>query len=505
MAEPFSQTFSPPGPVAREFMKSDDFFRGLMGPVGSGKTVCCCVELFRRALEMPKDKTGTRRSRWAIVRNTTPQLKTTTVKTWLEWFPEDVFGKVNWTPPFTHHIRPPGSDLDLEVIFLALDNDKDIRKLLSLELTGVFINEAREVPKSIIDGCTQRVNRFPSRRSMSEPFWSGVIADTNAPPAEHWWPIMAGDTLPPEWMSVDDTEELVKPSHWSFYRQPPAMLEEKDRDGKVTGYAPNPDAENAHNLQPTYYTNMIAGKRRAWVNVYVLNRYDEWFDGQPIYPTFSSRSHVADHRLEPMEGHVIYCGIDFGLTPAVTFGQYVRGKDYVLRELVGRNIGTFRFAPRIKEFISEHFPGEWEFRWYGDPAGDQRAQTDERTPFDIMRAHGIPCHPAGTNDPLVRQGAVEIRLDTMVDGGPGYVISPCCTTLIRGFEGGYSRKDETGAARKDMFSHVHDAEQYRMLGRGAGREVRGQSGTARSGRARFSIDPHALSTSRPRFAPKGLR
>ena len=42
------------------------------------------------------------------------------------------------------------NDLDLEVIFLALDRPEDVKKLLSLELTGIWINEAREIPKVLL-------------------------------------------------------------------------------------------------------------------------------------------------------------------------------------------------------------------------------------------------------------------------------------------------------------------------------------------------------------------
>ena len=121
-------------------MKDDTFFRGIRGPVGSGKSVGCCVEVFRRALAQEKNEQGIRKSRWAIIRNTNPQLRTTTIKTWLDWFPEDTWGRFQWSVPYTHHIQQ--GDIDLEVIFLALDRPEDVKKLLSLELTGVWVNEA---------------------------------------------------------------------------------------------------------------------------------------------------------------------------------------------------------------------------------------------------------------------------------------------------------------------------------------------------------------------------
>ena len=72
--------YKPDGDVLKSFMKDDTFFRGIRGPVGSGKSVGCCVEVFRRALAQQKNDEGIRRSRWAIIRNTNPQLRTTTIK-----------------------------------------------------------------------------------------------------------------------------------------------------------------------------------------------------------------------------------------------------------------------------------------------------------------------------------------------------------------------------------------------------------------------------------------
>ena len=158
--------YKPDGDVLKSFMKDDSFFRGLRGPVGSGKSVSCCVEIFRRALQQEKGQDGNRRSRWAIIRNTNPQLRTTTIKTWLDWFPEAEWGKFLWSVPYTHWIKQ--GDLELEVIFLALDRPEDVKKLLSLELTGIWINEAREIPKSIIDACTCLLYTSPSPRDVEE-------------------------------------------------------------------------------------------------------------------------------------------------------------------------------------------------------------------------------------------------------------------------------------------------------------------------------------------------
>ena len=67
-----SLDYKAPGPVVKTFMKDDSFFRGLRGPVGSGKSVSCCIEILRRALAQEPNAEGIRKSRWAVVRNTNP-------------------------------------------------------------------------------------------------------------------------------------------------------------------------------------------------------------------------------------------------------------------------------------------------------------------------------------------------------------------------------------------------------------------------------------------------
>src|SRR6056300_1226734 len=81
-------------PTLADFHASNAFVRGVKGPIGSGKSVGCCLEIFIRAKQQHPSIDGKRRTRWAVVRNTGPELETTTIKTWLDWFPEAVFGKM---------------------------------------------------------------------------------------------------------------------------------------------------------------------------------------------------------------------------------------------------------------------------------------------------------------------------------------------------------------------------------------------------------------------------
>ena len=466
--------YKPDGDVLKSFMKDDSFFRGLRGPVGSGKSVGCCVEIFRRALQQEKGQDGKRRSRWAIIRNTNPQLRTTTIKTWLDWFPEAEWGKFLWSVPYTHWIKQ--GDLELEVIFLALDRPEDVKKLLSLELTGIWINEAREIPKSIIDACTMRVGRYPSMKDGGCT-WTGVIADTNAPEEDHWWPIMSGEVPIPDHIPKEEAKMLVKPDNWLFFTQPPAMHEDKDQDGNVTAYHSNDNAENKTNMRSDYYTNIVQGKTKSWIDVYVMNRLGTIQDGKPVYPMFAPDVHIAKEEIPVASGVPVYIGVDFGLTPAAVFGQKVRGRWLILQEVVAFDMGIVKFSEVLRIEIASRY-SDCEVNIIGDPAGDFRAQTDESTPFQILRGCGLKARPAQSNDVSLRLEAVNATLNRMVEGQSGFLLDPRCRTLIKGFEGGYQYKRmQVSGERfddkpeKNHFSHIHDALQYLMMGAGEGRNI----------------------------------
>lgn len=439
-----SIAYTPPGPVARSFMVDDSFFRGLMGPFGSGKSTACIIEVVRRASEQRKGPDGKRHSRWAIIRNTYPELKTTTIKSWHQWIPANLGRWIDQGPP-SHHITE--GDLDLEVIFLALDKPDDITKLLSMELTGAWLNEAREIPKAVVDGLTGRVGRFPSVL-MGGCSWSGIIADTNPPDSDHWWYRLA---------------EEDKPLGWRFFKQPGGL---------------DPGAENVENLPTEYYKRQLAGKDPDWIKVYVGGEYGFVRDGKPIYPEFKDNLHVKPFDI--VEKWPIWVGIDFGLTPAAVFGQKTpMGQWRWHSELVTEDMGAKRFAELMRSHMHSKYPGMTFAGITGDPAGMGRAQTDETTPFQILRAAGVMARPAPTNDYTMRRESVANCLSRLIDGSPGLLLHPDCTVLRKGMAGGYNYKriQVSGDERyrdvpdKGKYSHVCEAGQYMLMGAGEARTL----------------------------------
>jgi hypothetical protein len=444
-------------------MRSNAFFRGIMGPFGSGKSTVCVMDLLKRASMQAAAPDGKRYTRWAVIRNTYPELRTTTIKTWHQWVPTTIGRWVDTGPP-THHIKE--GDLDVEVIFVSLDRPDDIAKLLGMELTGAWVDEAREVPKAVMDGLTGRVGRYPSA-AMGGCSWSGIIASTNPPDTDHWWYKLA---------------EEMHPEGWEFFRQPGGLDENAENLDWLNQIPETLSLPEGHDIRRkqgrSYYERQLAGKDPDWTRVYIHGDYGFVRDGKPVYPEYRDSTHCREFDLLP--GMPIYVGIDFGLTPAATFGQRTpMGQWRWHSELVTEDMGAVRFAQQLRQVMHERYPGFQFAAVTGDPAGDIRAQTDETTPFQILHAANIPARPAPTNDFILRREAVAVCLGRLIDGEPGLIVHPNCQMLRKGMAGGYNYKriQVVGAERfrdvpdKNLYSHVCEAGQYMMLGAGEARTL----------------------------------
>lgn len=442
--------YEPDGKTLAEFLSSKAFVRGLMGPLGSGKSTACAIEILSRSAAQAPGPDGIRRTRWAIIRNSYPELKSTTLKTWHEWCPPS-FGKINMDSPFVHHVQI-GDFLDMEVLFLALDRPEDARKLLSLELTGAWVNEAREVPKQIIDALTGRVGRFPSK-AMGGPTWSGIVMDTNPPDNQSFWYRLA---------------EEETPEGWQFFKQPSGLA--KSLFGKPIG-------ENLKNLPPDYYKRMIAGKDEDWIKIYVHGEYGFLVEGKPVFPMYRDSFHCAKEVLKPASNWGLLIGVDFGLTPAAVIAQkHPDGRMFILDELCTDNTGIERFAELLTAHMAQNFPDHHVVGCWADPAGEQRGQADLRSAIEIMnqncpfKTRAAP----GDNSLTERLEVVISVLNRNVDGYPAFQLSPKCTTLRKGFVSGYHFKliksgngtQTHETPNKNEFSHPHDALQYLLLGSG---------------------------------------
>ena len=208
--------------TTREFHKSQAFVRGLMGPIGSGKSVACCMEMMVRSMaQRPyyggSERFGVRYTRWVIVRNTYRELLDTTMETFFDWIPKRLGHYSALNSKFVLHVLlPDNTIMHAEFLFRALDRPDDVKKLLSLEMTGMWLNEAREIPKAIMDMGIGRLGRYPSKR-IGGPTWHGLIMDTNPPDSDHWWYGLFEEALPDNhaiWKEDEAMKRGVSGTSW---------------------------------------------------------------------------------------------------------------------------------------------------------------------------------------------------------------------------------------------------------------------------------------------------
>jgi len=288
--------------------------------------------------------------------------------------------------------------------------------------------------------------------------------DTNPPNDRHWWYQLA---------------EVEKPDGYKFWKQPPALLKSYDKDKNVI-YTPNdgtkkgvPKAENIdnHNSGFDYYMRMLPGKDEEFIKVFVMGEYGSVFGGKPVYPEYADSVHFSKEELVPYKGLPLVLAWDFGLTPACVIMQLTpRGQLRVLDELISEDMGIERFARDIvKPFLATEKYSGIGFQSVGDPAGSQRAQTNEVTCMQMLEMQGFRTERAPTNDFIPRREAVAWFLTKMVDGEPGFILSNTCEVIRRGFMGGYQyrRMNVSGGGDKfaetpdkNEFSHPHDCIQY---------------------------------------------
>lgn len=467
--------YAPDGVVLEDYLTDRRHVSVVRGPIGSGTSSCSCIKIYMLAMEQRLGVDGIRRSRWGIVRNTYPELKATTIRTWTDWFKEHLYGPILWEKPARHVIRL--GDMELEVFFIALDVAEDVRKMRSLEVTGWWFNEMEFIPKEIFDEAETRTGRFPAEKDGGSA-WDGVIADMNAPPEDHWLVQMTGEAPLPDDMPEEEKALMVWPADWGYHVQPPALLEVLAADGKtVVDYELNPKAENVRFLKPGYYDEKRKGKSKRFIDARLRNKITFLIDGSPVWPNFDEDVHLTRAPMPFQPGREVIVSLDFGRRPTALISQEIGSKIQVQREFRMYGASASVFAPALKRFLEKNYRGA-TIRFTGDPKGQDRGQAEERTAYEIFDGYGMRITPAP-----VRNNNLEDRLESVSYAllTNRIMVSWECTTLRAAMAGRYQiKKIDIGDAPpvKDKYSDVADCLQYLCLFLGEGRRMMGITAAA---------------------------
>jgi hypothetical protein len=456
-------TYSPPLSV-QGFLQSEAFITLIVGPVGSTKTTAGLMKIAYHAKRMAACRDGVRRSRAVWVRNTNEQLRDTSIPDFLKWFPDGVAGIYLKTG--TRFILK-FDDVECEVLFRGLDDANDVRRLLSLQASFAIFDEFREIHKDIFDAMQGRLGRYPDKMMVKHrPEWgrdkdghpiAGCVTDAGEQ-NKHLW----GMSNPPDMDTFWEEFLTDPPYNAKVFFQPSGLA---------------PEADWLEFLPSEYYANLAVGKTDDWIDVYIKAEFGKSLAGQPVHKSFKTEFHVAKGALKAVRAseHItslaeaqypLLIGVDFGLTPAAVIGQMdPRGRLLAHRSLTAEGMGSLRFIrERLKPMLANEFGGI-PVLVIGDPAGIQRAQTDERSVFDIYKKEGFRIVPGKTNAIPGRLASVDNWLGRQIDGGAAVVIDPGCKPLIHALRGGYRYKISTKGEvdekpEKNASSHIADAFQY---------------------------------------------
>lgn len=455
----------------------------IQGPIRSGTSVASCMRLMEAAMKVPKDHEGKRRSRWLIVRNSYPDLEASTIKTWLHWFPEKLYGRFYWSQPYVHEVR--FGDVEADFHFESFEGDGDIPSLMSREYTGAWINEAQFYSRRFTTVLLSRTGYYPVPDGPKF-----MQLDMNAPPMNHWVPIMRGDSpMPEEW---DESERMAHrlPSDWEMLVQPAWFTERLQADGSIA-YDINPAAENLRIMGEKAIRSLLNGRTKAEIDAELMNRTMVPKAGLPVFPQFLRDVHISKRLLTPDPNFPLIVGLDFGRRPAAIVCQCILGRWYVYAERTALNTAAVKFAPDLKKWLAGRFPawfaaGGPPVHFWGDPSGAaKRSEVDDRTAFDIFAEHGMIVRQAD------RGNRRTIRIETltrMFEESPGgapkiQFNSTGVAKLTTALEGAYvyRRKQVSGPPQyedeplKNEFSDPVDALAEAVMGGGEGRATVGRT------------------------------
>ena len=381
-----------PAPVVQQFIEDPTFITGYFGPLGCGKTTAGAMKAWAYGQDFPG-------ARIAVIRDTWPNLRDTTQKTFLEWFPEGVVGHYHHTSK-TYFLKTP-SGKPIEILFRAMDDKKDISNVLSLDLAAAWIDEPQ-------GGLALRGESLTSEPGIDHELFLSVLARCGR---QTGYPGMC-------WLTGNPPAS----SHW--------IGREFGYKGSGAPTNPNPEyrlylgdqATNRQNLPVGYYERL---ERLFGVGTPMARRFlkGEWIEFAQLNPFQAGWIHYWEERPK-LEDLYTVIGVDPAIskkdeaakTAMVAVAQARRGADrmtaFVLKAIQG-HWTPYDQANRILQLVEELKPRKiriedvaWQ-RALGDIVKREAGIQGIRLPFiEEAKPEGDKLRRALRASPLVESGSV---------------------------------------------------------------------------------------------------
>lgn len=455
------------GPKMDGMISSRAFIVGGMGPVGSGKTIGFSTKFQHHASKQRGTLNAAgqlvRKARYAMIRDTYPNLDRNTIPSWNKVIPRAVGHFVNAAPRihrFAFVLRRDGHILDssakaidiaqVEMEFRAIGNQTVEDALRGLEVTAALVNEADRTHPDILTFLAGRVGRYSDLDPtlVVDPF---IALDLNGCDDENWTHrVLVEEQLDEDVMRAVQAMSSGRPLI-EYFEQPPAILEGPEYPG---GWMVNPDAENVENLPQGYYERQYAFAKmrgnQTYIDRMLRSKYTPPLSGRSVFPEYIEALHMGDFAAIPGIPLLIFA--DQGLLGAVLICQLVKGQLRVLEEIAcvfetGDDeihvvqMGGETLGRQVREMLVTRYVGFEIGDAVCDPAGaageDAINFRSWRQDFQKGLGHKVRKARVPRNAIAPRLKAVRTRLLTPVAEQRALLVHKRCTMTRRAFRTKY--------------------------------------------------------------------
>lgn len=450
-----------PSETQEEFIRSHVLENCFMGPRGEGKTDGGIMAMTYHASLQDKKY---RPIPWAIVRDTWKNLERTTYRSFMyptcpQSFAYQVRGRIRERDGGRELRLVDGKGNAIWIAFLfGMDTPDDMNKLLSMQLGGLWVEEAAPaMQEDIGSGISEEVwtigitsLRHPLMTDTAVEFlkeWEGKFRLMTPNDKKQGLLLGAltkdpyGDFVPRN-RRAQITMNYPSEDHWTWVR----FYEEPGLDRALFRI---PKGENEH-IDDQYRDNMaksLKGRQdlldrlvegrpaHVQLGIAVTPEYHESYNGGPW--------HRSDKNLDPMVNLPVYRFWDGDLHPSAVFAQITpRGKFMVTDTLRGidTGMGMKQFIDQqVKPLIQNRYSIISKWRDLGDPTLRDRDPSDSsKTAAQMIEKELNTTYEGGVLRWGPRKEALkELLTRTLSDGEPMFVVSKHEKLLHRALSGGW--------------------------------------------------------------------
>ncbi|WP_226019512.1 hypothetical protein [Novosphingobium sp. FKTRR1] len=455
------------GPKMDGMISSRAFIVGGMGPVGSGKTIGFSTKFqhhgARQRGTMNSAGQLVRKARYAMIRDTYPNLDRNTIPSWNKVVPRNIGTFVNSAPRihrFSFVLRRDGHILDtsakaidicqIEMEFRAIGNQTVEDALRGLEVTAALVNEADRTHPDILTFLAGRVGRYSDLDPtlVVDPF---IALDLNGCDDENWThKVLVEQHLDDDVLRAVQAVSAGRPLI-EYFEQPPAILEGPEFEG---GWMVNPAAENVENLPQGYYERQYAFAKmrgnQTYIDRMLRSKYTPPLSGRSVFPEYIEDIHCADFAAIPGIPLLIFA--DQGLLGAVLICQLVKGQLRVLEEVAAVfetaddeihvvQMGGETLGRQVRELLITKYAGYQIGDAVCDPAGAAGENAIDfrswRQDFQKGLGHKVRKARVPRNAIQPRLKAVRARLNAPIGTQRALLVHRRCTITRRAFRTKY--------------------------------------------------------------------